>query len=126
MVKAAEMIDAEEVTVAGTLAEVDGRLVLNVDGETYSIGGPGTMLYADNFEEGDVIEIEGLLTTGCEDDCDSGLDGHIMAEKVSMDGEEYVFVPGGSGRRGTRNSTGRRFDGNRPGGNGQSQNRNYL
>ena len=98
--------ETEEVTITGTLVMKDGFLVLSVGNDLYSLGGAGTRFYMDDFEEGDVLEIEGLLMADCEGDCDRELDGHIFMERVVKDGEEYAFSPG-KGEKGGR-SSGRR------------------
>ncbi len=115
VLQAAESGTTEEVTLSGTLVMKDGFLVLSVDDALYSLGGRGTRLYIDEFEAGDVIEVQGILVTDCRDDCDRDLDGHIFMEKVTRNGEEFTFEPPAGGSRG--NGRGQR-KGNSPRGTG--------
>ena len=89
----------EEVSVSGTVEEIDGQVVLNTAEGIYSLSAPGFYRAGVEIPFGETIEVRGSETETLAD-CDIEADGHIFVETAMVNGEELSFSNGRNSARG--------------------------
>ncbi|MDR1352295.1 MAG: hypothetical protein LBK05_03340, partial [Treponema sp.] len=77
----------EYITLTGTLAWMNGRIVLKTDDKTYFVSGIGRLAgFVEGFEEGATVTFAGISH-------DDWLPeyGYLFAQKVTVNGKDYAL-----------------------------------
>lgn len=107
-------VEAESITVNGTLNVTDDEVVLMSTDGSYSLSAPGARWLNIADMDGADAEVVGNLTT-C-DVCDHDYDGHIFIDRAVVNGEVYDFTDrGGYSQNGAAGRIGGRMTQQVPG-----------
>lgn len=99
--------DGESVLISGTVAELDGQVVLESGGELYSLSAPGFYRAGVEVPLGETVEVSGSMINEPCDDCKIDADGHIYVASATVGGEEISFETGrDNGQSGNRRASG--------------------
>jgi hypothetical protein len=83
----------EDVTITGTVEDIDGQVVLKTEDATYSLSAPGFYRAGVEVPFGETIEVQGRKTEALAD-CDYDAEGHIFVGSARVNGEEVTFSNG--------------------------------